>query len=169
MENFDAVTGLVELQNTKNPEPVVNSPRQLWSVAGYLLMIHEIIFGLSWTDSGINISPFITRELRRHLFPESQQLVLNHLPYQGCQLSIVINLPPINDEIKGAYTLGAVHLNGKLVVGEITKSMLKKQNLIEVNLLDQDIQNTSIVLVNDLDNYRNRYAPYPPAIDKITI
>jgi len=167
MENFDAVSGLVELQNQNAKEPVVTSPRQLWSVAGYLSMVHEIIFGLSWTDSGFNIAPFITRELRNHLFPNSQQLVLNRLPYRGHQLSIVVNLPPLNHEIQGAYTLDEVYLNGELVRGEIPESMLKDQNLIEVNLIDKELQTSSIVLVNNLQNYRERYAPRPPIIEEI--
>ncbi|MEC4881968.1 MAG: hypothetical protein SAL70_11575 [Scytonema sp. PMC 1070.18] len=168
MENFDAVSGLVELQNQNAKEPVVNSPRQLWSVAGYLSMIHEIIFGLSWTDSGFNIFPFITRELRHQLFPNSQQLVLNRLPYRGHQLVIVVNLPPLNHEIQGAYTLNEVYVNGELVRGEIAESMLKDQNLIEVNLIDKEVKTSSITLVNNLQDYRERYAPRPPIIEEIT-
>ena len=167
MENFDAVSGLVELQNQQAKEPVVNSPRQLWSVAGYLSMVHEVIFGLSWTDSGISVSPFITRELRRTLFCDSQKLVLNRLPYRGHQINIVINLPPINDENKGAYSLGEVYLNQGLVVGEIAESMLASENFIEVNLVDKDIQSASINLVDDLQDYRKRYAPRPPVIEAV--
>lgn len=168
MENFDAVSGLVELQNQPAKEPVVNSPRQLWSVAGYLSMVHEVIFGLSWTDAGFSVSPFITRELRNTLFPDSQKLVLNRLPYRGHQINIVINLPPINGENKGAYSLGEVYLNQGLVVGEIAESMLASENFIEVNLVDQDVQIASINLVDDLQDYRKRYAPRPPVIEAIT-
>lgn len=167
MENFDAVSGVVELQNQDGKEPVVNSPRQLWSVAGYLSMVHEIIFGLSWTESGFNISPFITKELRHNLFPNSQQLVLNRLPYRGHKLTLIVNLPTITPETQGAYTVGEIHLNGKLVVGEIGESMLKEQNLIEVNLLDNNVQGASIVMINNLKNYQYRYAPRPPLIDNI--
>ncbi|TRU48255.1 MAG: hypothetical protein EWV49_13595 [Microcystis aeruginosa Ma_QC_Ch_20071001_S25] len=168
MENFDAVSGLVERQNQQAKEPVVNSPRQLWSVAGYLSMVHELIFGLSWTDAGFSVSPFITRELRNTLFPDSQKLVLNRLPYRGHQINIVINLPPINGENKGAYSLGEVYLNQGLVVGEIAESMLASENFIEVNLVDQDVQSASINLVDDLQDYRKRYAPRPPVIEAIT-
>ncbi|HEY9803429.1 MAG TPA: amylo-alpha-1,6-glucosidase [Leptolyngbyaceae cyanobacterium] len=168
MENFDVVTGLTELQNSQKKEPAVNSPRQLWSVAGYLSMVHEIIFGLSWTDSGITVSPFITRDLRCNLFLNSQKLTLNRLPYRGHQLNIVINLPPINQHTKGAYTLGEVRLNGQVVVGEIAESMLKAENSIEVDLLDQDFSSATITLVNNLQDYRERFAPRPPIIDKIT-
>lgn len=167
MENFDAVSGLVELQNQPAKEPEVNSPRQLWSVAGYLSMVHEVIFGLSWTDAGFSVSPFITRELRNTLFPDSQKLVLNRLPYRGHQINIVINLPPINGENKGAYSLGEVYLNQGLVVGEIAESMLASENFIEVNLVDQDVQIASINLVDDLQDYRKRYAPRPPVIEAV--
>ena len=167
MENFDVLSGRVQVEEG----PAVNSPRQLWSVAGYLSMVHEIIFGLSWTDSGIKVDPYITRELHHSLFSKSRQLVLDRLPYRGHQLKIVINLPTLTDESKGAYTVGQIRLNGRSVTGEIIESMLANNNEIEVDLADTDVKSSSIVLVDESEyanDYRVIYAPYPPEIKQIT-
>jgi Bacterial alpha-L-rhamnosidase 6 hairpin glycosidase domain len=47
MENFDLTTQAVHVDDGKLSGPVVDSPRQLWSVAGYLNMVTEGVFGLN--------------------------------------------------------------------------------------------------------------------------
>jgi hypothetical protein len=167
MENFDAVSGRVEL-DTEQKEPQVNSPRQLWSVAGYLSMIHDIIFGITWTDSGINISPYITREFRNNLLPNSNQLVLNGLSYRGHRLDITLNLPPVTEEMSGAYTVQAIRLNGERITSEMTESMLGDRNTIEVDLGEGNTQQSPISIVINLENYQYRFAPSPPRVESIT-
>lgn len=46
MENYELTTQAVHVDDGKLSGPVVNSPRQLWSVAGYLAMVGEGVFGL---------------------------------------------------------------------------------------------------------------------------
>lgn len=46
MENYELVTQAVHVDEGALSGPVVNSPRQLWSVAGYLQMVMEGVFGL---------------------------------------------------------------------------------------------------------------------------
>ncbi|MEQ8384969.1 MAG: hypothetical protein RH949_21660 [Coleofasciculus sp. A1-SPW-01] len=168
MENFDAVSGRVEL-DTEPKEPPVNSPRQLWSVAGYLSMIYDIIFGLSWTDSGIHISPYITREFRNYLLPKSNKLVLNEFPYKSHKLNITVHLPPVTEQIEGAYAVEEIRLNGQRVTSDITEAMLDKiSNIIEVDLEEADSKNNSINIVGNLEDYRYRFAPRPPIIESIT-
>ncbi len=167
MENFDAASGRVEI-NTQHKEPQVNSPRQLWSVAGYLSMIHELIFGLTWTDSGIGIAPYITREFRHYLLPNSNQLVLNGFPYRGRTLDITINLPPVTEQMEGAYTVEEIRLNGQVIASEITESMLSERNVIEVDLSEGNTQHSPIHVVTNLEDYRYRFAPRPPIIESIT-
>ncbi|MDJ0615647.1 MAG: hypothetical protein QNJ63_02685 [Calothrix sp. MO_192.B10] len=166
MENFDAVSGRVEL-DTEQKEPQVNSPRQLWSVAGYLSMIYDIIFGITYTDSGINFSPYITREFRHHLLPNSNKLVLNGLPYRGRKLDISVNLPPVTEQMEGAYTVGEIRLNGQVITSEITESILSDRNTIEVNLGSGNNQHSPINLVTNLEDYRYRFAPRPPIVESI--
>ncbi len=168
MENFDVVTGRVEIES-ENKEPVINSPRQLWSVAGYVSMIHDIIFGISWTDTGLNIEPYITREFRHHLLPNSNQLVLNNLSYRGHIIDIILNLPPVTEEMSGSYVVETISLNNNQITSEILESMLSDRNTIEVNLGEGITEQSDIERVTNLDNYQYRFAPRPPIITSIDL
>ena len=167
MENFDAATGLVEI-NSEQKEPQVNSPRQLWSVAGYLSTIYDVIFGLTWTDTGIRLSPYITYEFRNQLLPQSNQLVLKALPYRGHKLNITLNLPPVNQEMAGAYAVGEIRLNGQRISSEISESMLRERNSIEIDLVEGNPESSPINVVTNLEDYRYRFAPRPPIVESIT-
>ncbi len=166
MENFDAATGRVEI-DSEQKEPQVNSPRQLWSVAGYLSTIHDVIFGLTWTDTGIRISPYITREFRHHLLPNSDRLVLKGLFYRGHQLDITVNLPPVTEKMAGAYSVGEIRLNGQKVTLEISESILRNRNSIEVDLVEGNQEHSPINVVSNLEDYRYRFAPRSPIVESI--
>ncbi len=168
MENFDVVSGRVQVEEG----PTVNSPRQLWSVAGYVAMVHEIIFGLSWTDRGFRIDPAITHALHQTLFANSQQLRLHGLTYRGHQLTIGVNLPPLSSEPSGVYSVSQIRLNGQVINEEIEESMLTDNNDIEVDLVDENLSSLSITEVQATDynnNYRVLYGPYPPEIEQIIL
>lgn len=47
MENYELLTQATHVDEGPLSGPVVNSPRQLWSVAGYLAMVTEGVFGLT--------------------------------------------------------------------------------------------------------------------------
>ncbi|MDG2524588.1 Six-hairpin glycosidase-like protein [Stenotrophomonas sp. HITSZ_GD] len=46
MENYEMLSQAVHVDDGKLSGPVVNSQRQLWSVAGYLAMVREAVFGV---------------------------------------------------------------------------------------------------------------------------
>ena len=50
MENYELTTEATHVDDGKLSGPVVDSPRQLWSVAGYLAMVGEGVFGLTDDD-----------------------------------------------------------------------------------------------------------------------
>ncbi|MEW9573332.1 Six-hairpin glycosidase-like protein [Rhodanobacter sp. Si-c] len=50
MENYELTTEATHVDDGKLSGPVVDSPRQLWSVAGYLAMVSEGVFGLTDDD-----------------------------------------------------------------------------------------------------------------------
>ncbi|MGK7894138.1 MAG: amylo-alpha-1,6-glucosidase [Xenococcus sp. (in: cyanobacteria)] len=167
MENFEVVSGRVEI-DSETKEPRVNSPRQLWSVAGYLSMIYDVLFGLIWTDSGFRIAPYITREFRNQLLPNSNQLVLKNLSYQGYKLNIALNLPPVTEEMSGAYKVKEIRLNGQGSTSEISQSMLIERNSIEVDLIEEHTETSTLNLVTNVDDYRFRFAPRPPIVESLT-
>src|SRR4029079_14873116 len=114
MENLEAISGRAHLEDGPRSGPVVNSPRQLWSVAGYLAMVQEIVFGLETGADGIRFRPFLPRELRRRLFPGARTLVLDRFPFRGARIAVVLSLPAAPaGPAGGAYAVGAIRLNGR--------------------------------------------------------
>ena len=71
MENYEFTTQAVHVDDGERSGPVVNSKRQLWSVAAYLGMVVEGVFGLTGDD---HIEPKIPRELLPMLFGERDEI-----------------------------------------------------------------------------------------------
>jgi hypothetical protein len=76
MENYELLTQGQHLDDGKLSGPVVNSPRQLWSVAAYLAVVTEGVFGLTEDD---RVEPKLPMSLVPMLF--------------GTRTSITLNLP----------------------------------------------------------------------------
>ncbi|WP_233839916.1 trehalase family glycosidase [Dyella sp. 2HG41-7] len=74
MENYELATQAIHVDEGKLSGPVVDSPRQLWSVAAYLDMVDEGVFGL--TEDG-RIEPKIPTSLAPMLFGESDSISLH--------------------------------------------------------------------------------------------
>ncbi|MGA9333972.1 MAG: Six-hairpin glycosidase-like protein [Rudaea sp.] len=74
MENYELLTQGQHLDLGKLSGPVVNSPRQLWSVAAYLDVVTEGVFGL--TPDG-RVEPKLPVSLVPMLFGTRKQITLN--------------------------------------------------------------------------------------------
>ena len=74
MENFELATQSVHVEDGALSGPVVDSPRQLWSVAGYLDMVIGGVFGLG--DDG-SIAPKLPVSWLPQLFGENKQISLD--------------------------------------------------------------------------------------------
>ncbi len=74
MENFELATQAVHVDEGALSGPVVDSPRQLWSVAGYLDMVIGGVFGLG--DDG-KIEPKLPVSWVPSLFGNSQRISLD--------------------------------------------------------------------------------------------
>lgn len=74
MENYELVSQAVHVDEGKLSGPVVNSPRQLWSVAGYLDMVITGVFGLG--DDG-RIEPKLPASWVAPLFGDQQNITLD--------------------------------------------------------------------------------------------
>jgi hypothetical protein len=82
MENYELATQATHVDEGKLSGPVVDSPRQLWSVAGYLDMVSEGVFGL--TRDG-HIEPKLPVSLVAMLFGDKNEINLQ-LPDQRITL-----------------------------------------------------------------------------------
>jgi len=87
MENYELTTQAVHVDDGALSGPVVNSPRQLWSVAGYLQMVMEGVFGIEPDGA---VSPKIPAALVAMLFGDKDRIALR-LP----EREVVLVRPPI--------------------------------------------------------------------------
>jgi len=148
-ENLEWLTG----RSRYDDGPVINSPRQLWSVAAYIGMVTRTIFGYQADNDGLRVQPFLSAHLRRLLGGSSATLA--SVPYQGRRLSIVLHLPPAADE--GYYPVGAVRLNGVVQQGPIRRAQLHAGagNVVEVEFLaprNADMRLTRVPTVSPLSH-----------------
>jgi hypothetical protein len=73
MENYELITQATHVDDGKLSGPVVDSPRQLWSVAAYLDMVSEGVFGL--TQDG-RVDPKLPASLVLMLFGDRDSISL---------------------------------------------------------------------------------------------
>jgi hypothetical protein len=166
MENFDFVTGLAEVKGKHLDGPVINSRRQLWSVAGYLSMVQDIVFGLETSWDGIRFRPFITAGLRNETFGSSEQIELSNFSYRNTSQQVRVHLPPkaINE---GVCPISRIELNGK-VVGEgfVSSATLQKSNLWDIYLVaPKQRKNPDPLRLVDVKNERALFGPLQPVWD----
>ncbi|HEX9138268.1 MAG TPA: hypothetical protein VF848_00645, partial [Steroidobacteraceae bacterium] len=136
MENFEFLTQQIHFDDGLLSGPVINSPRQLWSVAGYLNMVLESFWGLQPGVDRLKVDPGIPADLATELFAGQHQLSLRHLQYGGATLDITLVLPE-SQSSQGWLMAADVSLNGASVSGkEIRRSSLKagQVNQIEIHL-----------------------------------
>jgi hypothetical protein len=121
MENLEWLTAKPQFDDG----PAINSRRQLWSVAAYLSVVAESVFGLHLTPQGLRIEPFLTTAARRALGADSTS-TLSNLHVYGRTLSVTLKLPPLSQAqgAPGYYPLAQVTLNGHPVRGVISAEQL---------------------------------------------
>lgn len=123
-ENLEWLTGRSQFDDG----PVINSPRQLWSVAGYVSAVAHSLFGFHAEADGLRIAPFLTTHIRQFL--GGDEASLTNLSYMGRKVSIRLHLPPQASE--GYYAVKEVRLNGKRVSGPVKASALGADNVFDV-------------------------------------
>ncbi|WP_331351403.1 amylo-alpha-1,6-glucosidase [Cellvibrio sp. UBA7671] len=168
MENLEWLTG----KSWYDDGPAINSRRQLWSTAGYLGMVTETLFGYEVSDQGIEISPFLTSELRSKL-GASASAQLNNINYHGKKISINLLLPPISS-IPGYFEPRSIVLNGKNVKGTISESMLTEAtNVVEVTFGKLISNKQTITMVPSIDPMSHIaasvFSPVTPEIERLDI
>tara|TARA_R110002073_G_scaffold241497_6_gene403513 strand:+ start:34841 stop:37465 length:2625 start_codon:yes stop_codon:yes gene_type:complete len=167
MENFEASSGAPYVSEGATSGPVVNSQRQLWSVAGYLSMVHHTLFGLHPNSDGLAVEPYLSGELRNTLFVGTDSLVLNDYRFQNLPLRIILQLPTAGGSEAG-YRVANMTLNGAPHTGPIAASMLTAGATVEVTLVPSENADSPLfTLVSDQD-YRDVFAPRTPIITSVS-
>jgi len=170
MENLEVVSGKAFLEDGASSGPVVNSQRQLWSVAGYVGMVNSELFGVSAEPRGLRVAPFVTRGLRTTLFAGASTMALNNLSFRGKKVSLVVNLPPATGNTTGAYAVASVRINGVVAAdGLIEDAKLASRNLIEVELAEDPAPAATVKTITDVSDYRAIFAPRTPAVTTVAL
>jgi hypothetical protein len=138
MENLEWLSGQSVLLDETHPQligPVINSKRQLWSVGAYLGMVVRNVFGVSTTERGIDLQPFVTARLRGGVFAATDAIALTNLRLQGHVIDIKLHLPAAGGTAdNGYYLVERILLNGKPAGSSIKWSELAADNQVEITL-----------------------------------
>jgi hypothetical protein len=161
MENFEWLSGAPRLEDGEFTGPVVNSRRQLWSVAGYIGLIVRGMFDISRPPAGSEgvaalgvISPFVPVSLRDRYFPESTELRLENILIDGVAHSVTLQLPP--DAAEGDY-LGYVQAFEELPPPEDTIDFIYRLEAYE------SAETAELTEAGDPADFRNIFAPVEPS------
>jgi hypothetical protein len=168
LENMETTTGAAFVDDGAYSGPVVSSQRQLWSVAGYLSMVQQTIFGLETSEEGLRVRPWITRAMRHELFANAGEIALRSVAWRGHSLDVVVRFPDAGDE--DGYSVASVTLDG-VIVGDraITATELGDRSRIEVVLSAGASGASEITELTDVSDYRVLYAPRTPGIASLTV
>jgi len=170
MENLDFVTGNAQVKNGLLSGPVINSRRQLWSVAGYLAMVQDVIFGLETSHAGIRFRPFVTGRLRNGTFGATDVLELRNFSYRGKLIRVRVHLPPVGNINRSACAIDKIELNGKPISDEfIAATVLQNQNLWEIYLQNpaDTAEDDGLNLITNVSDERTLFGPLPPRWEHI--
>lgn len=168
MENLEWLSAQAMWLEKEKPAlsgPAINSKRQLWSVAGYLNMVIESLFGVESTYQGLAISPLITAHLHRDLFQEQSQISLRNLAWHNKKITINLVLPNYDEQATGIYQVAKLSLNGQVFTkAVITAADLTNTNTIDVILAPAIDTSSSFTVVNAHTGPRNpvSFAPQTP-------
>ncbi|MBO4699723.1 hypothetical protein J5690_08975 [bacterium] len=163
MENFEFTTLNAWYDDATFPNlsgPEVNSRRQLWSVAGFLSMVLDSVFGREQTLKTLWFSPKFPVSLRNTFFAGSSEIVLKNLKFKGKTLELKVVLPQKNSGNSGFYTLKTLKLDGVEKTAPFTVSDLKAESRIEMEL-ELSEETGSLNLVDCGSDPEKCWAPLP--------
>ncbi|ARN55963.1 amylo-alpha-1,6-glucosidase [Sedimentisphaera salicampi] len=161
MENYDFASGLAYAESNGIKGPVINSRRQLWSVAGYIGMVQDVIFGFEPGFRSLKINPCVTGWIHSNLFRASNKVQLKGLEYHGRVINITLHLP--DKPSSGSwYSVDEIKLNSqKLNSSRVLESQLAKINNFDIKLLPEQSLKDKI---NNIKNLSGSviFAPQTP-------
>ena len=171
MENFEVASGAPWVDEGPTSGPVVSSQRQLWSVAGYLSMVQDVLFGLEASQTGIRFSPYLPRALRNSLFAGADTIALSRLPYKGKRLSVVLHLGAADGVDSGALVATSVSLDGVDVGSDFVEAdSLGADSVFDVTLGPAAaLGGITELSEGEVADYQNLFGPRTPAVTSVSL
>ena len=174
MENFEASSGANYQAEGATSGPIVNSQRQLWSVAGYLSMVQHTLFGVhvryrfDTKTRELAVSPYLPRTIRRSWFSGADTLVLNDMPIGGKRVTVVLQLPDDAGQGGGAYTVESVALDGVLLDGDVLSlDELPTVSRLDVTLAIDSMESEANIRTTTDDDFRQVFGPFTPVLSSV--
>ncbi|MEM6294098.1 MAG: hypothetical protein AAGA54_22660 [Myxococcota bacterium] len=164
MENFEAASGAPWVDEGPSSGPVVNSQRQLWSVAAYVSMVHHTLFGLQAEEDGLHVRPFVPAGLRTSLFAGTNEIVLNDFRYRGRSINVVLALP--EDAGTGALQVDAMFVGETEIEGDLLEG-LEDGDCVYVRLTAGAGDDGDITETTDA-NWQDVFSPRTPQITGVS-
>ncbi len=168
MENFEFATGRPQVDDGAYSGPVVDSQRQLWSVAGYLSMVHDVVFGIETSARGIRFRPYVTRAMRASWFGRVDRIELRGFLFRGRHFTVRLALPAAGATTGGAYAVGAVRV-GAMDLGAdfVDPATLADGAVVDVTLVDAPEAAATIRHDVDLNDWHQVFGPRTPSITSL--
>ena len=173
MENFEWLTQAVHTDDGALSGPVINSRRQLWSLAGYLNMVVATLWGVQFAPEGVRFDPWLPGALAHRLFAARASLELRGLERAGATFNVTLTLPESWSD-DGWLEPATVVVNGVALAdpGEVVKSWpAGSVNEVQIALRAVDAEPQPVRLVGAADpqhpteaERRLLFAPPAPSI-----
>ncbi len=168
MENFEFTTLSPRFEDGPRTGPVIDSPRQLWSVAGFVGMVAHSLWGLGLEDQRLRVAPRLPARFAHEWFAAGASLTLEGMRFEGRAVDVVLHLPaawPASGWLQSA----AVSVDGHRVGGPIDLRALAgtRTHRIDVRLAARSASDDTVRLLADEDRDL-LYAPPAPELVAVT-
>ena len=156
MENLEWLTQQEHVDDGELSGPVINSERQLWSVAAYHDFVANSLFGIEVNARELRINPFIPA-LTQQALQLGKDLKLQQLPVASARLNITLKLNG-NASRAQSYRLQKALLNGvEMALTAAHQLTLQvddlsgEQNELELELVAVDMPRQNLTLLKAAD------------------
>jgi hypothetical protein len=116
MENFEFLTHAPRVEDGVLSGPVVNSRRQLWSVAGFIAATVKGLLGLEIQDGAMRFAPYVPHSIFQDFVGANRRIVLRGMQIleREIDLEIVFGAsPPENrNEDSGRWVVSSLQVDG---------------------------------------------------------
>jgi hypothetical protein len=139
MENLEFTSGMAFYYDGQYTGPVINSRRQLWSVASFLSIVRDTLFGLEVKGDALSVKPFVPASFAARHLPNSGEIKLENLPVRGKRINVVLRLPERRtSDARAAYdAVSTLRVDGiDRGTGPLSLSNLAEGSLVEIILAE---------------------------------
>lgn len=158
MENLEVLSGANYVDDGAYSGPVVNSHYQLWSVAGYLSMVFDVL-GVRPEPDGLHIEPFVPEGVAADWL--SDEVTLQGLVWKGKRFDLTLELPASG---AGPRVAASIEVDGVPATAVLSAGQLGDGSRIRVVLEAAGPTGAPLTEIVDDGDFRKVYAPRDPAI-----